>query len=227
MAKKVFLGVGHGGSDAGAVGYLVEKDANLRMAKGCADVLKAHGVQVKMSRYQDENDDLNEEIRECNAFCPDLAVDIHNNAGGGSGFEVFYSVTGGIGKVLAQNIEASVKAIGQTSRGCKTKVGSGGLDYFGFIRETACPAVICEGVFVDTKSDAEKADTAAEQEAFGIAYAKGILKTLGIPYKGEQLSRKALRAEVQKRFGFSENTMKFLDKHSNAEALYRKLRNAK
>lgn len=179
--KKVFLGVGHGGSDPGAVGYIKEADVNLNMALACRDYLVANGVEVKMSRTIDVNDDLNEEIRECNAFNPDLAADVHNNAGGGDGFEVFYSVNGGVSKVLAENIEAEVKAIGQNSRGCKTKYNSkGNADYYGFIRNTKCPAVICEGVFVDNKADAAQADTLEEQKAFGIAYAKGILKTLGI-----------------------------------------------
>lgn len=180
---KVFIGVGHGGNDPGAVGYIKEADANLVMAKACADFLKTYNVLVKMSRTKDENDDLNQEIRECNAFNPDLAVDIHNNAGKGKGFECYYHVGGGLGKTLALNIEAEIKKIGQNSRGCKTKVGNGGADYFGFIRETACPAVIVEGVFVDNKQDAALADTVAEQKAFGVAYAKGILKTLGINYE--------------------------------------------
>ena len=120
--KKVFLGVGHGGSDPGAVGYIREKDVNLNMALACRDYLEVHGIEVKMSRTTDENDDLNEEIRECNAFNPDLAADIHNNAGGGDGFEAFYSITGE-GKTLAENIENEVKAIGQNSRGCKTRKG--------------------------------------------------------------------------------------------------------
>ena len=179
--SKVFLGVGHGGNDPGAVGYLVEKDVNLNMAKACRDYLEANGVKVKMSRTKDENDDLNEEIQECNAYDPDLAVDIHNNAGNGDGFEVYHSVFKGIGTTLAKNIEAEVKAIGQNSRGCKSKWNSSKTsDYYGFIRLTKAPAVICEGVFVDNKEDVKIADTLEEQRAFGIAYAKGILKTLGI-----------------------------------------------
>ena len=86
---KVFIGVGHGGSDPGAVSYLVEKDVNLVEALACRDFLEAHGVQVLMSRTSDEDDSLNYEIKECNAFAPDLAVDIHNNAGGGDGFEAY------------------------------------------------------------------------------------------------------------------------------------------
>ena len=179
--KKVFLGVGHGGSDSGAVKYLREEDVNLNMALGCKEYLEANGVEVKMSRYKDENDTLNDEIKECNAYNPDLAVDIHNNAGGGDGFECYYHHGGGTSKVLAQNIEAEVKAIGQNSRGCKVKLNSSKTaDYYGFIRQTKAPAVITEGVFVDNKNDVKIADTVAEQKAFGVAIAKGILKTLGI-----------------------------------------------
>ncbi len=78
--KKVFLGVGHGGNDSGASKYLVEKDVNLVMAKACRDYLEYNGVQVLMSRTKDENDPITDEIKECNAFNPDLAVDIHNSA---------------------------------------------------------------------------------------------------------------------------------------------------
>ena len=58
--KKVFIGVGHGGSDSGAVGYIVEKDVNLQMALTCRDFLTAYGVDVRMSRTKDEDDDINE-----------------------------------------------------------------------------------------------------------------------------------------------------------------------
>ena len=80
----------NGGKDPGAVGYIKEADANLVMAQGCMDYLKEHGVEVAMSRYKDENDTTEEAIVECNAYKPDLAVDIHANSGGGDGFEVFY-----------------------------------------------------------------------------------------------------------------------------------------
>ena len=91
----------------------------------------------------------------------------------GDGFEYFYHYNGGTSKNLAQNIEAEVKAIGQNSRDCKIRLNSGGTDYYGFIRETACPAVIVEGCFVDNKTDVQIADSTAEQKAFGVAYAKG------------------------------------------------------
>lgn len=226
---KVFLGVGHGGSDPGAQGGgLDEADINLGIAVACQAELVRHGVQVRMSRMRDEDDPLTEEIRECNEYDPDLAVDIHTNAGGGTGFEVYHTLGGGKGKILAQNIEAEVKAIGQTSRGCKTKANSAGRDYFGFIRETKCPTVICECAFIDT-ADRAKVDTADKQAAFGRAYARGILKTLGIQPQPEQTEDPAVQAAIdtiQIKAGLEEQTIRYLLNYQYGEALVKKLANA-
>ena len=198
MEKKVFLGVGHGGSDPGAVANgFKEKDLNLSISLACQAELTRHDVSVLMSRVKDENDDLTERIMECNKFNPDLALDIHNNAGGGDGAEVFHHYGGGKGKILAENILAEVVKIGQNSRGAKTKKNASGKDYFGFIRQTVCPAVIVECAFVDNKKDIQIIDTEAECKAMGVAIAKGILKTLGIAYKEEKpVDTKVYRVQV-------------------------------
>lgn len=179
---KVFIGVGHGCSDPGAVANgLREKDLNLVTALACNEELVRHGVVTLMSRTTDEEDTLKQEIAECNAFDPALALDIHHNAGGGDGVEVFHSINGGKGKELAQAIIDEVVALGQNSRGIKTKRNASGLDWYGFIRQTKAPAVIVEVAFLDSK-DHEFVDTEEEQKRNGVAIAKGILKTLGIPY---------------------------------------------
>lgn len=181
--SKVFIGVGHGGSDPGAVANgFREKDLNLSIALACNEALVRHGIITLMSRTSDENDSLNEEIRECNAFSPDFAVDIHNNAGGGDGAEAFYHYGGGTGKTLAENVLAEVVKIGQNSRGAKTRKGSDGRDYYGFIRETKAPAVIIECAFVDNATDLQMIDTAEEQARMGVAIAKGILNSLGVSW---------------------------------------------
>ena len=181
--SKVFIGVGHGGSDPGAVANgFREKDLNLSIALACNEALVRHGVITLMSRTSDENDSLNEEIRECNAFSPDFAVDIHNNAGGGDGAEAFYHYGGGTGKTLAENVLTEIVKIGQNSRGAKTRKGSDGRDYYGFIRETKAPAVIIECAFVDNATDLQMIDTAEEQARMGVAIAKGILATLGVSW---------------------------------------------
>ena len=184
---KVFLGVGHGGSDPGAVANNTkEKDLNLSIALACRDELVKHGVSVKMSREKDENDPIGDEVKECNAYAPDLAVDIHNNAGGGDGGEVFYSHLGGKGKTLAENILAEIVKVGQNSRGIKTRVNSQGKDYYAFIRNTTCPAVITECCFLDNASDLKILATESQRKEMGIAIAKGILKTLGVAYQSEK-----------------------------------------
>ena len=181
MSKKVFISAGHGGSDSGAVGNgFKEKDLNLSIALACGNYLKSRGVEVQMSRVKDENDDLNQEARESNAFGPDLAVSIHNNAGGGDGVEAWYSIVGGLGKTCAENILAEVVKIGQNSRGAKTRRGSNGRDYYGFIRQTKAPAVIVECAFIDNATDIRIINTEPKRVVMGEAIAKGILKTLGI-----------------------------------------------
>ena len=215
---KVFIGVGHGGNDPGASKYLIEKDINLIMALACRDYLEKNGVQVLMSRTSDENDSLSDEINECNAFKPDLAIDIHNNAGGGDGFEAYYHYKGGASKALALNIEDEIKAIGQNSRGVKTKLNSSGKDYFGFIRQTLCPAVIVEGCFVDNQTDIQIANTEEKQRNFGFAYARGILTTLGIdPGENNQVKPEKTIYKVQiGAYSLMENAQKQLEKAKKA-----------
>lgn len=184
--EKVFSGVGHGGADAGAVSNgMKESDVNLVMANACHEVLIDHGVDNPMSRYKDENDELCEEIREANNSNAKIAVDFHNNAGGGDGFEAYYSNGDSEGLRLCKCIEEQIKSLGQNSRGCKTKIGDGGKDYFGFIRETNMTAIIIESFFLDS-SDRDIADTVEEQKKFGVAIAKGILNFLGIEYKEKE-----------------------------------------
>lgn len=185
--KKVFVGVGHGGTDYGACANgLRESEIALDIAKECYDVLERYGVEVVISRTAqgtDALDDLTPKINRCNAFDPDLAVDIHINAGGGIGFEAFYYHGGGTSYAMAKNIEKEVKAMGQSSRGLKIKLNDGGNDYFGWIRLVNAPSVILEAAFIDNNKDVEKIKTIEGRKKFGVAYAKGILNTLGITYK--------------------------------------------
>lgn len=219
--SKIFIGVGHGGGDPGAVGNgLKEKDVNLSIALHLRDELKRHGVTVGISRTADEDDPTSEEVKECNAFAPDYAVDIHTNAGGGNGFEVYHTLSGGKGKTLAQNIEAEVAGIGQKSRGLKTRANSAGKDYFGFIRQTKCPAVILECAFIDSE-DARKINTEEKRKAFAVAYAKGILKTLGIAYAAA--AQNGTVQAVKQRYDLAEETMAYLRAYSYADDLLERL----
>lgn len=196
--KKIFLGVGHGGNDCGAVGKdgSLEKNLNLSIAKACKAALVRSGVQVQLSREKDEGDTVAQEVAECNKYAPDLAVDIHNNAGGGDGAEAYHTKSGGTGKKLAENILAQLSALGQKNRGAKTRLNSSGADYYAFIRQTKAPAVIVECAFVDS-DDIALIDTEAERTAVGEAIARGILHTLGIKYSERGASGTSVTYRVQ------------------------------
>lgn len=177
---KVYIGVGHGGKDSGAKKYLVEKDINLKMALACASYLKSKGIKVKISRTDDTYKSVSQKVQEANNFQCDIAIDVHNNAGCGKGFEAYYSITSENGKRLGEKIASEVVKIGQNNRGIMAKKNANGKDYYAFIRNTKMTALILEGVFVDNKEDAEMANTDYKCKRFGEAYAKGILKYFNI-----------------------------------------------
>lgn len=216
--SRVFLGVGHGGKDSGAIGKdgSLEKALNLSIAKACGAALERNGVKVQLSRTKDETDTAAQEVAECNSFSPDLAVDIHNNAGGGDGAEAFYTRSGGTGKKLAENILAQIAKLGQRSRGAKTRTNSSGSDYYAFIRETKAPAVIVECAFVDS-DDIALIDTEAERVAVGEAIARGILQTLGKKYAESGAADGSVTYRVQ---------CGAYSKRENAEAQVQRLKKA-
>lgn len=182
MKNRVFVGVGHGGSDPGACANgMKETDLALTIGNYCTSYLLAAGVEVRQSRTADIDDDLNDKIRRCNAYDPDVAIDVHINAGGGTGFEVWAAQNSNAGHGLAVSIESFVKShAGQVSRGIKTKAGSSGVDYFGWNRLVNAPSLILEAAFIDGDKDAEFLKDKNNLRRMGEAYAKGVLQYLGI-----------------------------------------------
>lgn len=185
---KVYVGVGHGGSDPGAVsGAHKESIYALDIATACTEELRRHGVSVLQSRIIDEYESASAKVKECNVYAPDIALDIHLNSSvkhNADGFEIYHTVNGGKGKDLAQRVETAVKAIGQNSRGVKIRLNTLGRDYFGIIRQTNCPAVLVECAFIDSV-DVQIVDTLAERKRMGVAIAHGILAYFGITIKAQ------------------------------------------
>lgn len=200
MAIKAYLDPGHGGSDPGAVKYLIERDVNLVEALACRDFLLATGqFEVKMSRTDNATDtSINAMAKEANAWGADVVLSIHNNAGGGDGFEAYHSILStSKGKAIAAKIEAQVKTFGQNSRGLKTRSDGGG-DYYGMIRLPEAPAIILEGGFVDNATDVLAFDEISEQQGMGVAYAKGLCDYFGVAYDGVKPSVTPTPAPVVK-----------------------------
>lgn len=214
---RVFIGVGHGGSDPGAVsGSYVEADINLVMALACKQELERHDVVVGISRTKDENDRLTEEIKECNAFNPDVAIEIHNNSGGGDGFEVYTQNTTASNN-LAKLVQEEIWKINQNSRGIKYNSS------LGWTRQVKCVTVLAEGFFVDTPKDRYGTEG---QRKFGIAYAHALLRYMNIPIKEDSMTKAEAKEIIKEKTKLTDATITFLDSYRYGDALIIKLAEA-
>ncbi len=93
--RKVVVDAGHGGRDTGAVNShgVREKDIVLDIAQKVRDGLRAHGIDVVMTRQSDIFIPLRERARIANKKGADFFVSIHANAAESrslSGFEVYH-----------------------------------------------------------------------------------------------------------------------------------------
>lgn len=168
----IVIDIGHHENDSGAVaGTLREVDLNVSICKYLVKDLERHGIKVVVTTGTLQN-----RAKVANDIKADWFISIHNNAGGGDGTEVLVYKNQFPQKAMAQNILDEIVSQGlNNSRGIKERP-----DVY-VLRKTIMPAVLIECAFIDTK-DKEAVDEEHEREAFGKAIAKGVLKTLGIPY---------------------------------------------
>lgn len=125
---------------------------------------------------------LGAKVAAVNALAPDIALELHLNAGGGDGVETLYCPGSATGKRLAQAVNGGiVAATGERDRGAKEGWYQGGSapgtkkDYF--LEATACPAVITEAYFLDNTEDrASFADNLAYYNRLAGGIAAGLYK---------------------------------------------------
>ena len=180
---KICIIVGHGkskngGYDSGAVSKdskYHEFEIAKEIARHCVDYLNAnYDVDVDLMNY-DGSLYLTDRIKAVNKDNYNFIAEIHLNAGGGTGTEVFYYHGSPTSKKYAEAISKYIaETFGVTNRGAKVRLNSNGKDYFAIIRDTKPTAVLVETLFIDTASDLEKVKTADGQKKCGIAIAKGI-----------------------------------------------------
>ena len=194
---RIFIGVGHGGADPGAVNKtlgLTEAGINLTIALLMERDLKRHGVQVMLSRYTNEDDRLKEEIAECNAYTPDFAVEIHTNAGGGTGFEVYYQLApweySKISLDMAKRFDENVqKHLGVKTRGIKTNRS------LGWLNQVKAPCILVENFFIDGEKAAWYSSP-AQLKRFAKAYVCAILEYYGITYIADNSGVQMVKYQV-------------------------------
>lgn len=177
MSKKICLCVGHGksvkgGYDPGAVsrdGKYHEHQLARKIAYHASVYLGCDLVNY------DSKCNLTDRINKVNLGKYDFAADIHLNAGGGTGVEVYYYHNSPTGRKAARKICGEIsKTFGFKNRGAKVRLNSRGKDYFGFIRCTKPCAVLVECAFIDNANDLEKLKTTAECKKCGEAIGKAL-----------------------------------------------------
>ncbi|MEL6601936.1 MAG: N-acetylmuramoyl-L-alanine amidase [Cyanobacteria bacterium J06614_10] len=170
----VVLDPGHGGRDPGAVGIngLQEKQVVNDITPQVADILRAQGVTVILTRDRDMEVDLAPRVQIAERANATIFVSIHANAISMSrpdvnGLETFYASDAG--QRLANTVHSTVlNEMGMRDRRVRSA-------RFYVIRRTSMPAILIETGFVTGAEDAPNLADPAWRERMATAIARGIL----------------------------------------------------
>lgn len=149
--SKFLISVGHTASGqigSGAVGLLNESNCTREIAPLVVKKLQSLGhTVVKLQIDSGTSSDYVQRTAQANAQGGDYFVEIHLNAGGGTGCEVF-TTRGSKAADLAKKVSASIASnLGVTNRGYKTTSG------LYVLNNTYMPAMLVECCFVDNQID--------------------------------------------------------------------------
>ena len=172
--KKIYINPGHSVNDPGAVGYETERRLNVAVSRYMAAYLLDHyNCQVRITA--DELLTLSEVCSDANRWGADLFVSNHFNAGGGDGYEalVYNQTRVPLGKLFEQYVLSA----GQNSRGVKLRPD------LAVLKNTAMPAIVNEGAFVDNLRDISQWNESKELQALGEAYARAAAAFLKLEEK--------------------------------------------
>lgn len=190
----VIIDAGHGGEDGGAssTAGLVEKDVNLDIAKKLAEMLRASGVNVVMTRDDDrllydrgvdfhgrkKKLDMAARLNIMQKQENAIFISIHMNAYTSpkySGLQVWYSQNHADSEVLANIIQANNKALLQPQNDRKTK---GATSAIFLLNEAQCPAVLVECGFLSNQAEAAKFEDDVHRRTVALLLYSSILEFL-------------------------------------------------
>lgn len=173
--KIICINPGHGGSDPGACGDLLEKDMNLIVSLRLGQLLSERGAQVHYTRTTDEWMALSDRPAIANSVEADIFVSIHHNGSSDSN-------SSGTCAICYPGSENGIKLATLCLNGLYNRLG---LQQRGLIQRDDsdvtygdAPAVITEASFASCPSDCAFFNNGgAELEALGIL--DGILAYFG------------------------------------------------
>ena len=173
---KVFIDPGHGGYDNGAVrNGVLEDEINLQISKKIEAKLKAKGVQVKMSRYDDTYLSLTDRTKMSNNWGSDIFVSIHQNSATSSsakGIETYYYPTRQDSKELASEIQEDlIQSTNSVNRGVKTA-------NYAVIRTSSMSSSLVECGFISNQTEANNLSSSSYQDKVAEGIVNGIMEYL-------------------------------------------------
>ena len=190
----VVLDPGHGGDEPGAIGPngLAEKDLNLAVAQRTAEVLRAAGATVVLTRETDQRVTIASRAGIALGLRPLAFVSIHHNAApeGPSaipGTEAYFQVASPDSQRLAglivEEIRAGLAPFGvawesDAQNGGKARVRADtGEDFYGVLRRTAgITSVLSEAGYLSNPAEAELFARPEVQQAEAEAIARGLTR---------------------------------------------------
>ena len=200
MSKLVVLDPGHykGYNPYPPYPGFYEGEQMFKLAYMIQPLLVASGITVKVTRAKvEDNPSLEERGKLAGVNKADLFISLHSDAVSNTstdsarGVSCFYSIQDSArNKPIAEKLASSVAAyIGTKNRGALTRIGNGGLDYYGVIRASAnygCKcAFLIEHGFHSSPSDCKYLVTDPSLKEIAKIDAKCICEALGVTYKGE------------------------------------------
>lgn len=148
----IFIDVGHGGDDAGAVsanGKFTESALNLKLALMLKSELESIGATVKMSRDSNESLDPSVRIARFKEAKADLCVSIHRNYSPSSSVSAFNTYH------FNPFTKTAADLIYDSTNDLYTKTNHSGVKwhYFYMSRLTDCPVVLTENGYISNASE--------------------------------------------------------------------------
>ncbi len=205
---KVFIDPGHGGSERGAQGFVIEAEINLRVAMALKGFLEEAGAIVTMSREKDVTVPLTERSKMANNSGCDIFISVHHNAPGKNEDKITnYTSTyyhaletdyehNECNRDMARYVQRDMAYAMRNSGGLGSFDGTYS-DYmiypkagFSVLRLTELPAILVEASFISARLEEQRLANEQFNKIEGWGIFKGLCKYFknGIP-KIEQISK--------------------------------------